>query len=225
MACAVVGAALALANGCGVQAADDEPVLQTNAEPLITVSSHTIHRTSALAGCGDCHGTHSGMGGYALLSFGTRAFAPGRPAPSYDSVTKRCSEVACHMVPAGVFSYYFQGGDGEPEFKSVSYGGVPVVTPVWNTSDGRGDCTACHNTPPTPVAGVWHSGQHGGPLNPQLNACALCHPDVVAVDGGIGLNPANTCGPNGTVGSCAALHRDGTVEVWAQFKRTCFNCH
>jgi hypothetical protein len=128
------------------------------------------------------------------------------------------------MVPAGTYQYWFIGGDGELALNEVAYGGVPVTTPPWpNAMAGR--CIACHGSPPSPPAGVWHSGMHGNTTSAAFNDCALCHPDATTSGGEPSLSTATNCGPNGTTGSCAALHNNGVVDVRPKWRSTCFGCH
>jgi hypothetical protein len=225
----VLGLAVLLAAGCGGEAPEEaaprtlRPAAEVS-EAATAADPHILHRTVALTVCGDCHASHGGMMGTALIGFGARAVVPGLPAPSFDRVAKTCSNVACHMVPAGDFTYYFPGGDGEPVETTVGYGGVPVTTPPWNQALS-GACRACHTAPPTPSRGAWHSGFHGGSSSAQLNACSLCHPDVVlTTTGELALSTATNCGPLRNQ-SCAALHRDGWVDVQPRWKSSCFGCH
>jgi predicted CxxxxCH...CXXCH cytochrome family protein len=131
-------------------------------------------------------------------------------APSYDTTGKTCSNVSCHSVKAGSFSYYFPDGEGDPQLTTVNYGGGARQTPAW-TATGAG-CTACHANPP--VNGVWHSGVHGGQgPSGALNQCQFCHTDAA------GSNA------QGTVITNPALHANGVVNVQATFKSSCFGCH
>jgi hypothetical protein len=131
-----VGITALLATGCGGEAPEVEagPALRERLEVSTAATAmdpHTLHRTLAGTYCSDCHVAHNAMGmGLYLLSFGPRAIAAGQPAPVYNA-DKTCSNVACHMVPAGEFTYWFPGGDGEPSESIVKYGGVPVTTPAW----------------------------------------------------------------------------------------------
>jgi hypothetical protein len=138
------------------------------------------------------------------------AYGAGIPPPAFDAAAKTCSNVACHMVPAGIYSFYFPGGDGEPELNVVSYGGAPAVTPSWYST---GTCTACHGNPPR--TGAWHSGLHAnqGPTGP-ANQCQFCHPDATSPGNGMGDSITD-----------ATLHRNGAVNVTPTFKSTCFGCH
>jgi hypothetical protein len=146
------------------------------------------------------------------------AYGAGLPAPTFDAVAKTCSNVACHAVKAGTFSYYFPGGDGEPVLNTVSYGGgTPKTTPSWY-SIGAAACTACHDDPPrngSNGSNAWHSGYHGGqgPTG-AYNQCQFCHPDASSPGNGIGDTITN-----------ATLHANGVINVQATFKSACFGCH
>ena len=165
----------------------------------------------------DCRVCHK-VGGRLSFDKAGPAYAMGKPAPSFDATTKTCSNIACHGVPSGTFSYYFLGGDGEPVLNTVSYGGSTVATtPSWYSTGGAA-CTACHGNPPangSNGSNVWHSGYHGGgdPSSPQ-NQCQFCHPDASSPGNGVGDTITN-----------ASMHANGTVNVQATFKSSCFGCH
>lgn len=165
----------------------------------------------------DCRVCHK-VGGRLSFDNGGPAYAVGRPAPSFDATAKTCSNVACHGISPGVFSYYFPGGDGEPVLNTVNYGGsTTAVTPSWY-SVGSSNCAACHGNPPangSDGSNVWHSGYHGGggPTSP-LNQCQFCHPDASSSGNGIGDTITN-----------ASLHANGAVNVQVTFKSSCFGCH
>lgn len=217
----VVSALLALSlAGCGQ---DVPPTGEAQSALVAPADPHLTHRVNGGTTCNDCHcrGTGCVSPNVYLLSFSPRAIAPGRPLPTFDLATQTCSNVACHMVPAGTFTYWSVGGDGEPVEAQVSYGGVPVTTPAWDSAT-TGSCRACHTAPPTPSAGAWHSGLHGS--SAAMNECSLCHPDVVRVDGELQISTASTCGPAGNA-PCAALHRDGVVDVAPRWSSRCFGCH
>lgn len=165
----------------------------------------------------DCRTCHR-IGGRLAFDRSGPAYGAGLPAPSFDAASKTCSNVACHGVPAGTFSYYFPGGDGEPVLNTVSYGGTSAgQTPSWYATGASG-CKACHGDPPATGSNgsnVWHSGYHGGggPSSPQ-NQCQFCHPDASSPGNGIGDTITNP-----------SLHANGTVNVQATFKTSCFGCH
>jgi hypothetical protein len=120
-----------------------------------------------------------------------------------------CSNVACHGVKAGTFSYYFPDGSGEPAFNTVDYGATYATTPSFDTTGNS--CVACHGNPPR--NGAWHSGQHAGGPGAAMNQCQSCHPDATGTNG------------RGTAITNLSLHVNGVVNVQARFKSSCFGCH
>jgi predicted CxxxxCH...CXXCH cytochrome family protein len=129
--------------------------------------------------------------------------------PVFDAAGKTCSNVACHSVKPGSFSYYFPDGEGEPQLNTINYGGA-WQTPAWSANGAL--CTACHANPT--FNGVWHSGFHGNQNHSgDLNQCQFCHPDAT------GANAQGTAITN------PALHRNDVVNVQATFKSSCFGCH
>jgi hypothetical protein len=209
-------AVVVMAAGCGREPSSGSGGGVTQGEAVTsgpTCSGTGAHDKHGFTSCTTCHV----CGGIVQFDPNGPAVAPGKLPPSFDTSSKTCSSVACHGVPAGTYSYYFPGGDGTPELKTVTYGGTAAsTTPSWYAT-GIG-CTACHGNPPANY--VWHSGSHGGG-----NQCELCHIDAVSQNGiATGLNPATNCGPNGTT-PCAALHANGVLDVTAQFNSTCFGCH
>jgi predicted CxxxxCH...CXXCH cytochrome family protein len=171
--------------------------------------------------CNDCHRTVN-MVVYFFDLTSSRAYIkptlanPNPPKPVYNgnmfdaTKPKTCSNIACHGISAGTYSYYFPGGDGEPELKTVTYDGSVAVTPLWN-STGAG-CTACHGNPPS--ANAWHSGYHGnqGPSG-AYNQCQFCHPDATGSNG------------HGTAITNLSQHADRIINVQVAFKSSCFGCH
>ena len=186
-------------------------------DPACTpTGAHKKHEGYA---CTVCHK----VGGRLVFDKTGPAYGTGAPAPTYDATAKTCTNVACHSIPAGTFSYYFPGddldGDGypDPELKTVSYGGVSASkTPSWYSTGGS--CKACHNYPNNSY-GVfqWHTGIHGG----TINACEYCHNSPTNVNSPI----AQSVGGIPTAILIPSLHANGTVNVNARFKSTCFNCH
>ncbi|WP_443093438.1 CxxxxCH/CxxCH domain c-type cytochrome, partial [Geomonas silvestris] len=131
-------------------------------------------------------------------------------APQFDA-EKSCSNVSCHAVKSGSFSYYsYNAGTDEYDLITVNYGGAQR-TPAWSATGQL--CAACHGNPPSDGR-VWHSGRHGnqGPTS-SFNQCQLCHPDASGVNG------------QGTTITNPAQHRNGTLDVQGAFKTTCFGCH
>jgi hypothetical protein len=163
------------------------------------------HAKHGAFNCSACHY----VGGVLCFDSNGPAVSPGNPLPSFDATSKSCSNIACHGMYSGTFSYYFPGGDGEPEFKTVSYAGSGGSTPSWDAT-GLG-CAACHGNPPR--NGAWHSGYHAGGPTAAPNQCQFCHSDAT---GSSGL---------GTAITNPALHANGTVEVQARFTSSCFGCH
>jgi predicted CxxxxCH...CXXCH cytochrome family protein len=162
--------------------------------------------------CSVCHK----VGGRLAFDRNGPAYAAGNPAPTFDATAKTCSNVACHGVPAGTYSYYFPGGDGEPVLNTVNIiGNLAGTTPSWYSA-GAAACGACHGNPPHNGAVVytWHSGYHGGqgPTGAN-NQCQLCHPDATGTNG-IGTTITNP-----------SMHGNGTFDVQARFRSQCFGCH
>lgn len=191
-------------------------------DPACTPSGgHARHN----AACSVCHR----YGGRLAFDRNGPAYGSGAPAPNFDATAKTCSNIACHGMPAGVFTYYFPGGDGEPELKTFAYGGnlLASTTPSWYTTldslNSAATCGTCHGAPPR--TSPWHSGSHGNGLIPGGNECQFCHPDAVSTNGVVtGLNSATTCGPDGTT-ACSSFHGNATVDVVAKFTLRCFGCH
>lgn len=168
------------------------------------------HAKHAAFDCQVCHY----VGGVLCFDINGPAVAPGSPLPGFDVTAKTCSNIACHGIPAGTFSYYFPGGDGEPVLNTVTYGGAMVPTPSWYAT-GLG-CGACHGNPPrngSNGSNVWHSGFHAGGPTTAPNQCQFCHPNATGTNG-IGTAITNT-----------ALHANGAVNVQARFTSSCFGCH
>jgi hypothetical protein len=179
-----------------------------NHGPLTSVAGHYAF---------DCKVCHN-VGGRLAFQKNGRAFMTGSSLlPTFDATAKTCSNIACHAIPAGTFSYYFPDGNGDPVLNTVSYGGgAPHTTPTWYAT-GALACAACHGDPPRDPgdAGPWHSGVHGNQgLTGPYNQCQLCHPDATSPGNGIGDTITNPL-----------LHANGTVDVQAAFKPACFNCH
>jgi len=162
------------------------------------------------------------------------AVAPGKPLPSFDAITKTCSNIACHGVPAGTFSYYFPGNETDadgypiPELKTVAVlGNSGGTTPSWYAT-GSVACSACHANPPrlgTDGSNAWHSGSHAnnqnvGPIGP--NACELCHNKFA---NNVFSPIAQSSNGVGTAILIPALHGNGVYDVIARFRTQCFGCH
>jgi Geobacter CxxxxCH...CXXCH motif (GSu_C4xC__C2xCH) len=166
--------------------------------------------------CKVCH-KFGGRLVFAKTGTDARAYGAGLGTPAFDATAKTCSNVACHAVPSGTFSYYFMDGSGEAVLNTVNYGSASRPTPAWYAT-GTAGCTACHDDPPrngSTGSNVWHSGYHGGqgPTGAS-NQCQFCHPDASSPNNGIGDTITN-----------ATLHANGAVTVQATFKSACFGCH
>jgi len=183
---------------------------------------HNAFNDTSKIHCAECHKTVNMVVYFFNYTTNGPAFIPATlsnpnpPKPVYNgsmfvqTLPKTCSNIACHGIAAGTFGYYFPGGDGEPELKTISYDGSVAVTPVWSTTSAG--CKACHGNPPT--GNVWHSGYHAnqGPSG-AYNQCQFCHPDASSVNG------------QGTTITKPVLHNDKTITVQVTYKSTCFTCH
>jgi hypothetical protein len=197
-----------------------DPLERAPEARLAAVSSGSnpsgAHSSHSAYDCQTCHKPHGFLIGW--FDPNGPAFIkptpenPAPPPPSYDRTSQTCSNVACHGVPLGTFSYYFPGGDGTPELKTVAYGGY-VTTPGWY-SVGQG-CFACHGNPPSATGG-WHRLDFPHVRGvPSSQDCSFCHPDA----SGVGV---------GTAITNPALHRNGVIDVqgkWNTRNGRCFGCH
>lgn len=168
----------------------------------------------------DCRVCHK-YGGRLTFDKAGPAYRSGWAAPTFDATAKTCTNISCHGVPSGTFSYYFPDGTGEPVLNTVTYGSTATTagatTPSWYGTASNGSCSSCHDNPPrygSSGSNVWHSGYHGGqgPTG-AYNQCQFCHPDATGVNG------------QATAITNPALHANGVVNVQATFKTTCFGCH
>jgi hypothetical protein len=182
----------------------------------------------------DCKVCHA-VGGRLSFSKTTTptAYRAGSPGPTFDAGAKTCSNVSCHGVPAGTYSYWFPGnedadGDGYADavYKTVNYGGtLAASTPSWYATGAT--CTACHGNPPangSDGSNTWHSGSHANNQNvgpTPANDCELCHniPSSVTTPIVQSVNGA------GTAILQPSFHGNGTVNVNARFRTQCFGCH
>jgi hypothetical protein len=190
---------------------------------------HAEHGTQACATCHQCTGT---------LSFD--ASVAGANA-AFDATTKTCSNVACHAVPAGTYTYNaYDWGLEEMYQVSVPYGGSEGGSGAnWYAAPGATGCSACHGYPPkyNGTAYAWHSGMHAGSIG-NGNTCQLCHPDAsgayvyggppsyASTSGGMisTCAPYTYCSAPGTITN-GSLHGNGVVDVTPQFTSSCFGCH
>jgi hypothetical protein len=211
--------------------------------PCTTADGTGAHPKHAGLSCKVCHM----VGGVMCFDPAGPATGTGIPAPTFNATAKTCSNIACHSVKAGTFSYYYPGNDIDPDgypipdLKTVNYGGgAPQPTPSWYVPSGSAGCTACHGNPPYPPlpasdgSNNWHSGFHAnnqnvGPIGP--NACELCHNDTSVPYGTWTPIAFSAVGTDGKVHgisinpAAAAQHANGTATVLARFRSQCFNCH
>lgn len=203
---------LLLLAGCGGERPGSAGTLAARSSAVTVVSCSPVaaHPKHAAASCSTCHQCEGGGAGGVTFDPAGRAVAADQPAPLFDPSSKSCSNVACHGVPAGTYTYWFPGGDGEPAENTVSYGSAPRPTPSWLTTGLR--CDGCHGNPPR--NGTWHSGYHGGqgPTG-AANQCQFCHPDATGANG-VGAAITN-----------ALLHGNRQVDVAARYRSSCFGCH
>jgi predicted CxxxxCH...CXXCH cytochrome family protein len=229
-------AALVVVVGCGPESPGEladlsaitaDRVIPTG-QACTPTGKHLEHRSVACATCHLCAGTVSFTGSVA----GANA--------AFDAGTKNCSNIACHAVPAGTFTYtVWDWGSEEVVAVTVPYGGAAGASqPNWYGAGGMG-CATCHGYPPR-YAGIpytWHSGLHASGIS-NGNTCQLCHPDASGayVYGG---PPSFTGTSGGQIASCppgtycasagaitnASLHGNGTLDVSPGWSSACFGCH
>jgi len=218
------------AAGCGGGLADEagEPAATAaTPRPTATTSAALTQDEVCLDGDPACTptGAHAKHGAFACsvchkvagrLSFDRTgpAYRAGNPAPTFDATAKTCSNVACHGVAAGTFTYtVWDWGLDQPVDVTISYGGSVSTTPSWYVTGAAG-CTACHGDPPQ-NGYAWHTGNHGGqgPTGAR-NQCQFCHPDASSPGNGIGDTITNPL-----------MHANGTLDVQATFTTACFGCH
>lgn len=154
------------------------------------------------------------------------AFQAGGPAPGFTpsgswsspktNVAASCSNIACHNVPAGIFTYWiYDWGADEMVPVSYNYGGMSSATALWQDNAAT-NCNSCHGNPPKNYH--WHSGKHA-PTISGANNCELCHPDAksnIAPDGKTILSNYITA---------PSQHANGTLDVVAKYRSQCFGCH
>jgi predicted CxxxxCH...CXXCH cytochrome family protein len=209
-------------------------------------SCATCHGAAWKTNCVLCHGgaaNQTGAPPKGTWGFRTDASRIGAHAKhvTAGAISGAIACATCHVVPADALS----AGHLNGSTATVTWGGIAAssgASPVWNRTTGTCastychggysgtfvydfwgpasapyagskatpkwtdapmTCTSCHGNPTN--NGNWHSGLHGGGNN-----CNLCHPDVDAA---------------GTTITNPALHINGTVEVQAAFKSSCFGCH
>ena len=157
---------------------------------------HTKHQ-SFMNDCKACHNlSNSFIASGTFFKDSTKAaFLPGGLAPVFmpsgswsspkTNAAASCSNIACHSIPAGVFTYYIYDWDADEVVPiSYNYGGMSGATALWQDKADT-NCKSCHNIPPY-SKNVWHSGSHGMQYMVGANYCETCHPDAkssVAPDG------------------------------------------
>lgn len=207
-----------------VAALTQDHVVPTD-QACVPTGKHSQHGTFACTVCHQCAGT---------LSFDA---AVAGPSAAFDATTKNCSNVGCHSVPSGFYTYW---GIGAEEPVSVPYGGGSGSGVAnWYAAPGPGGCSACHGYPPTynGMRYTWHSGLHASTTTAGGNACQLCHPDATGAyvwggppsyagtSGGLIVScpPGTYCAAPGTITS--SLHGNGRLDVSPAWKSSCFGCH
>jgi len=200
------GLALLLVSGCDGERPGAPAQVARSAATAGACSPIAAHPKHAFTTCATCHVCD----GVVEFNPSGPAVVAGQPAPAFDASSRSCTNVGCHGITPGTFTYYFPDGTGEPELLTFSYGGTPRPTPSWLTT-GLG-CTGCHDNPPRNA--YWHSGTHAGqgPTG-AANQCQLCHPDATGANG------------VGTAITNPALHGNRQIEVQPQFRSSCFGCH
>lgn len=233
-------AAMVLVAGCEQQAPGDQaPAVSASA----ALTQGQVVPTGSVCTPTGKHVKHAGFACTAChMCAGTLSFDPAvaGATATFDATTKNCSNVACHAVPAGTFTYsYWDWGLDQSVSVSVPYGGAGGGSAAnWYATSGA-SCGACHGYPPTygGTAYPWHNGQHGLGI-PNGNACQLCHPDATGayVFGGppsfvttsAGLitscAPGTFCSAPGTITN-ASRHGNGVVDVTPLWRSTCSGCH
>lgn len=194
-------------------------------QACVPTGKHSVHGRFVCTTCHQCAGT---------VSFDPVAAGAGA---AFDASTKGCSNVACHSVPAGTYTYY---PPGAVDPVAVPYGGQSGPGANWYAAQGAASCTVCHGFPPTynGVAYTWHSGLHAATTTVGGNTCQLCHPDATGAyvfggppsyagsSGGLILScpPGTYCAAGGTITQPTA-HGNGVLNVAPAWKTSCFNCH
>jgi hypothetical protein len=210
--------------GSGTEASPTNFCLDSNNNNLCPDAVHVKHQKFM----NDCQGCHDLSGSFDVSAAFYKdsskpAFIAGGAAPVYTpsgnwnttptTVSATCSNIACHNVTSGTFSYYFPGGDGEPELITVTTGGVSSATASWQDNSVT-SCNSCHGNPPSGY--TWHSGYHGGNIA-GANNCEFCHPDAKSNTSN-GIIISNVLTDPG-------LHKNGTINVLAKYTTRCFGCH
>jgi len=178
--------------------------------------------------CKACHDlTNSFTASATFFKDNTKgAFLPGGPNPAFTpsgswntpktNVAASCSNIACHSISAGTYTYYiWDWGAEELVPISYNYGGMSGATALWQDNPAT-NCNSCHAIPPI-ANKQWHSGRHI-PFSKAGDYCETCHPDA-----------KSSTAPDGTIISnyitAPSQHGNGVLNVVAKFKSYCFGCH
>ncbi|GFO60518.1 hypothetical protein GMST_28430 [Geomonas silvestris] len=229
MSAAALGLALLLQAATGSVADSANYCIDATSNDLCPDIMHTIHQ-NYMNDCDACHKVTSSfiVSGTFFKDSAKPAFQPGGPAPLFTksgawnnpktAEPATCSNIACHNVPAGNFTYYiWDWGLDEAVPVTIQYGGMSSATAKW-LYDNASNCDSCHGSPPKNYSYVWHSGQHGNSMI-GANNCETCHPDAkssTTVDGKTILSNYVTA---------PSQHANGTVDVVAKYTSKCFGCH
>ena len=190
---------------------------------------HTKHQ-NFMNDCKACHNITSSfiVSGTFFKDSSKGAFLPGGPAPVFTKSgawnnpktpeAATCSNIACHNVPAGTYTYYiYDWGIDDVVPVTVNYGGMSSAKAQW-VDNAASNCNSCHGNPPTTYSYIWHSGLHGNGMI-GANNCETCHPDA----------KSSTTADGKTIVSnyitTPSQHGNGTVDVVAKYTSKCFGCH
>jgi hypothetical protein len=228
LAVALSLALLALAMLCSV-AGGANYCLDSDNNDLCPDIMHTKHQ-NFMNDCKACHNLANSFiaSGTFFKDSSKGAFLPGGPNPVFspsgswrnprtnDAAT--CSNIACHYVQPGNFTYYiWDWGIDASVPVTVNYGGMSSAVAKW-VDDAVSNCNSCHGNPPTNNNYIWHSGSHGLTVV-GANNCETCHPDA----------KSNTTPDGRTIISnyitAPSQHANGTVDVVALYSSKCFTCH
>lgn len=238
LAASGAAAAMALLAGC-----EQQP--QGEGGPAVATASAALTQGQVVPTGQVCTptGKHDKHAGFACttchMCAGTLSFNPAVAGASaaFDATTKNCSNVACHAVPAGTFSYTtWDWGLDQAVTVTVPYGGQAGSGAANWYATGTSSCDACHGYPPKydGVAYPWHSGIHGITVG-NGNTCQLCHPDAtgayvyapyVGSSGGLisSCPPGTYCSAPGAITN-PSLHGNHALDVSPNWKSACFGCH
>ena len=220
-------------HGSPDSAAPPKDVLGNTETTAVGVGAHQKHvRTGTMAAydCSYCHEKPADV--FALTHLNGQILVTGYTGtdpvalaaignPTWERTAQTCATAYCHGNYSGTFTYFFPGGDGTLQEKTVAYAGTPAQ-PAWTS--GSAPCGSCHAVPPQ--NGIWHTNHIGG--------CNLCHEDALGIAGSTTdpprINPASNCGgtsPNTGTQPCRAFHANGAIDDDTGRKWTvlCYDCH